>query len=142
MSKIGYIRVSTEHQETARQQEICLLYTSFLICLLKMMKKRISWSSCQREEMRSLTKISPKRKLTLLPKMQKRCVLSIKNIPAESGFIISTRTDKRRLTDCQEQQIRLLFIRQMRLLDVYKRQATSIQFSSYKILLNKLEMKI
>ena len=70
----------------------------------------------EQEEMRSLTKISPKRKLTLLPKMQKRCVLSIKNIPAESGFIISTRTEKRRLTDCQEQQIRLLFIRQMRLL--------------------------
>ena len=31
-------------------------------------------------------------------------------------FIISIRTEKRLLTDCQEQQIRLLFIRQMRLL--------------------------
>lgn len=28
MSKIGYIRVSTEHQETARQQEIMDSYTS------------------------------------------------------------------------------------------------------------------
>ena len=34
----------------------------------------------------------------------------------ESNFIISIRTEKRLLTDCQEQQIRLLFIRQMRLL--------------------------
>ena len=41
----------------------CLLYTSmpeicckgFLICLLKMMKKRISWSSCQREKTVSYT---------------------------------------------------------------------------------------
>ena len=43
-------------------------------------------------------------------------VLFIKNILAESNFIISIRTEKRLLTDCQEQQIRLLFIRQMRLL--------------------------
>lgn len=57
-----------------------------------------------------------KRKLALLPKMQKNCVLFIKNILAESNFIISIRTEKRLLTDCQEQQIRLLFIRQMRLL--------------------------
>ena len=48
--------------------------------------------------------------------MQKNCVLFIKNILAESNFIISIRTEKRLLTDCQEQQIRLLFIRQMRLL--------------------------
>ena len=94
--------------------EICC--KGFLICLLKMMKKRISWSSCQREKMRNHTKISQKRKLTLLPKMQKNCVLFIKNILAESNFIISIRTEKRLLTDCQEQQIRLLFIRQMRLL--------------------------
>lgn len=79
-------------------------------------EKRISWSSCQREEMRNHTKISQKRKLALLPKMQKNCVLFIKNILAESNFIISIRTEKRLLTDCQEQQIRLLFIRQMRLL--------------------------
>ena len=26
MSRIGYIRVSTEHQETARQQEIMCMY--------------------------------------------------------------------------------------------------------------------
>ena len=74
----------------------------FLICLLKMMKKRISWSSCQREEMRNHTKISQKRKLALLPKMQKNCVLFIKNILAENNFIISIRTEKRLLTDCQE----------------------------------------
>ena len=34
--------------------EICC--KGFLICLLKMMKKRISWSSCQREKMRNHTK--------------------------------------------------------------------------------------
>ena len=34
--------------------------------------------------------------------MQKNCVLFIKNILAESNFIISIRTEKRLLTDCQE----------------------------------------
>ena len=43
-----------------------------------------------------------KRKLALLPKMQKNCVLFIKNILAENNFIISIRTEKRLLTDCQE----------------------------------------
>lgn len=57
-----------------------------------------------------------KEEIGSLTKMQKTCVLFIKNILAESNFIISIRTEKRLLTDCQEQQIRLLFIRQMRLL--------------------------
>lgn len=39
-----------------------------------------------------------------------------KEYSGREQFIISIRTEKRLLTDCQEQQIRLLFIRQMRLL--------------------------
>mgnify|MGYP007054875039 CR=1 FL=1 len=39
-----------------------------------------------------------------------------KEYSGREQFYFSIRTEKRLLTDCQEQQIRLLFIRQMRLL--------------------------
>ena len=73
--------------------EIC--YKGFLDMFTEDDEKRISWSSCQREEMRNHTKISQKREIDSLPKkMQKNCVLFIKNILAESNFIISIGTER------------------------------------------------
>ena len=49
MSKIGYIRVSTEHQETARQQDIMCSYQVDRIC-----SEKISGANKDRPQLRAM----------------------------------------------------------------------------------------
>ncbi|WP_456033134.1 hypothetical protein [Ruminococcus sp.] len=42
MSKIGYIRVSTEHQKTARQQEIMSSSSSVSVRASRLLKNKVS----------------------------------------------------------------------------------------------------
>ena len=49
MSKIGYIRVSTEHQETARQQEIMDSYQ-----VDRIFSEKISWANKDRPQLKAM----------------------------------------------------------------------------------------
>ena len=49
MSKIGYIRVSTEHQETARQQEIMVNYG-----VERIFSEKISGANTERPQLKAM----------------------------------------------------------------------------------------
>ena len=49
MSKIGYIRVSTEHQETARQQEIMCSYQ-----VARIFSEKLSGANTDRPQLRAM----------------------------------------------------------------------------------------
>ena len=49
MSKIGYIRVSTEHQETARQQEIMVNYE-----VERIFSEKISGANTDRPQLKAM----------------------------------------------------------------------------------------
>ena len=74
----------------------------FLIRLLKMMKKRISWSSCQVEEMNH-TKISTKEEENWLftQNAEELRVVYKEYSGREQFYYLNSNREERLLTDCQ-----------------------------------------